>query len=368
MVNRRLVPGQRRPDAVGPGPSVAVQIHIVLEQVGCEPVDLEVHENAPFDDAMWRPDGAQAGRTESSRTEAGKHIGGDPNAPIPSPAIEILTGPGVLPHPHADIELTDAGAGDTIARRRPAESAPTPARSSIHDATTGAVLTGARREQAIAARARSRQVRRHALIAAAATVAIVAGAAMSRATLRPAASATPPLTATRTATRGADASQPAMFSATIAAPSAAFARSSLLDGENSSPVIRSPHAASADSVPRVIAHPCRHLLLAAPLIVGALPAAWLTSLIDGGARPGQTIDRAVRRKLVAARTALIRANHTDPEAIDKVNELNAIISEAADSPCSSKTCTSGSSGVDYPRTSRRATKESHAGWQWLCVP
>jgi hypothetical protein len=181
--------------------------------------------------------------------------------------------------------------------------------------------------------------RRRGWIAAAAVVAVtLVGAVSLRSTRSPAITAAPTSTIGRSGT-----------------PSAAGARWVLLDGEDSARSTSSQASAS-------LSHRCRHLLVAAPVVLGAEPATWIVSLLSQGGRPGQTLDDVVHDRLVTARTAFRRAH---PSAAEALRALDAVVADAADQPCSSAACTGDR--IDLISTPRNLGRRPHAGWRWLCA-
>jgi hypothetical protein len=222
---------------------------------------------------------------------------------------------------------------------------------------------------------------------AVAIAAILAGVTTLRPTPRRASTVAPPATVTRSATTSVDASPSPADGPASATPSAALVRWILLDGENGPTVAqggcagttstRQPNGttgckrgrdlSSPDPASGIPAFSCERLFVAAALTLGADPAAWIATLIDSGGRPGQTIDQSVRQRLVAARTALERANQSDLEAINLRIELDSLIAETGREPCSSTVCTSDRAEPDNHRTGREDTGTRHTGWHWLCA-
>ncbi len=85
--------------------------------------------------------------------------------------------------------------------------------------------------------------------------------------------------------------------------SAARTRWILLDGENGAPATyrRSPAAAS------IAGAPCAELIVAAALTLRTDPVTWIASVLEGGGRHrGQTLDQAIRDRLVSVRSTLDR--------------------------------------------------------------
>jgi hypothetical protein len=384
MINHRLAPAQRLLDTCGPSPSIVVAIRITLNQPAGGPVRVEVDESAPLDDAMWRPEGVDTGHAHHSPAETGEDVDGRASTPVPPIGAAARRTPyRGLHHVDAEVELS-ANSADVMGRRRQASTAP-PAGSPIHTRRPSTNDTVRRQTSGSAGRAPSRRVRRHALIATAVAIAaILAGVATMPSTPRQASTAAPPATVALSETTNASAAPPRVSAA--ATLPVAPVRAILLDGEDSptftqddctgttskrvaggtTGCARKQDHSLSNPTSGITVSPCPHLLVAAALTLGADPTTWIVTLIDSGGHPGQTIDQAVRQRLVTARTALRRANQSDPEAINMRIELDSVIAEAGREPCWSTTCTSDVEPDSVP-TRRRRTGTGRAGWQWLCA-
>jgi hypothetical protein len=317
MINHRLASAQPPPATKEPRPSIVVAIRITLNLPAAGPVEVKVEESAPLDDAMWRPEGVDAGHRHDSTEETGKGVDRRPNTPVRPLDVAVVRAPNGRPHRvDAEVELTSNDGADAGDRRFHASAAP-PADPPIPTRKPRTNGTGRWQDTGAKGRGPSRRIRRHTLIVTAlAIAAILAVLATVPPTSRPASTAAPKASVSAAAAASFDVTQDDCTGSTSTRQSGGTTRCTGSQGDTL------PNPTSA-----ITASPCLHLLATAALTIGADPTTWMASLIEGGGRPGQTIDQAVRTQLIAARTPRWRANHSDPEAIALRVEFDSIIAD-----------------------------------------
>jgi hypothetical protein len=425
-MNRRPLTRGVGPHSGEASPSITLVVRLTLGQPGHDPFVSEHEGTTHGDDAMWRPDASHTdslGGDTKTRTAAEPTVGAPiPQSGCPRPwSIDLkcsvddrdvtqrshglaVAHPGAPlerpchPHHHAEVELTQATphhrvTASSAGRRQVSAEERLAATPDRRDRTESTALTRVhtsdprpspgRLESVGRVRwTRSSRLRRPMLIAGVVAVALI-GAVALRSTPRPRLSAASPLATTPPPARDVRESRRPALVDDGAIPSAAQTRWILLDGENgptaspsictrvvsSKPSTAPASCASTDpSLPepasQIPGSPCRHLIVSAALTLGADPGTWIVGVLDQGGRPGETLDRVIHDRLKAARLALEKANHSDPEALTALDALDSVITEAYNQPCSSSVCPDNPKTNHSRSTRQRAT--ASAGWYWTC--